>query len=185
MFVLKIEEGLSLALVQPSFAKRYLEIVRQEREYLGQWLQWPPHAEDEAFFLKWVQRCLHEYADGKSLSCAILWQNQVVGNISYNSIDHDLKRVEVGYWVSAQYQGLGIVTKSLLKLIHVAFDELDMEKVQISVAVGNEPSKRVCERLEFELEGTITRAENINGRVVDHHIYGLSRHKWLSQRGDI
>jgi len=50
-----------------------------------------------------------------------------------------------------------------------------MQKVQISVAVDNQPSRKVCERLGFSLEGVITRSENLNGRVVDHAIYGLSR----------
>lgn len=37
MFTLAIEAGLQLALVSPTFALRYLEIVRREREYLSQW----------------------------------------------------------------------------------------------------------------------------------------------------
>jgi ribosomal-protein-serine acetyltransferase len=53
-----------------------------------------------------------------------------------------------------------------------------MEKVQISAATQNKPSRAVCERLGFSLEGVITRAENLNGPVVDHAIYGLSRDTW-------
>jgi ribosomal-protein-serine acetyltransferase len=50
-----------------------------------------------------------------------------------------------------------------------------MQKVEISVAVDNQSSRGVCERLGFKLEGIITRAENLNGRVVDHAVYGLNR----------
>lgn len=53
-----------------------------------------------------------------------------------------------------------------------------MEKIQISAATGNQPSRNVCERLGFVLEGIITRAENLNGRVVDHAVYGLGRTSW-------
>ncbi|REG84305.1 GNAT family N-acetyltransferase [Marinomonas pollencensis] len=121
---------------------------------------------------------MHDYADGKSLVCAIFYNDTLVGNISFNSIDYDLKRVDIGYWLSANYQGKGIVSKCVTKLITMAFTDLNMEKVQISAALNNQPSRQVCERLGFKLEGVITRAEKVNGRVLDHAIYGLSRADW-------
>lgn len=178
MFTLDVDTDLKLALVSQKFAPHYLEIVSREREYLSQWLAWPPHANSEEFFLSFINRSLHDYADGKSLVCGMIYKDKLVGNISFNSINHQLKKVEMGYWLSAEYQGKGIVSRSVLKLIEVAFTDLDMEKVQISAATENQPSRKVCERLGFVLEGTITRAENVNGRVVDHAVYGLSRTSW-------
>lgn len=178
MFTLKINEHLALALVQTSFAKHYLDIVTREREYLSQWLAWATYAHDEDFFLLFIRRSLHQYADGKSLTCALLFKQQVVGNISFNTINHELKKVEIGYWLSSAYQGQGIVTQAVTKLIDMAFDKLAMEKVQISAAVGNQPSRRVCERLGFQLEGIVTNAENINSVIVDHAVYGLRRDNW-------
>ncbi|HHF2906812.1 TPA: GNAT family N-acetyltransferase [Vibrio diabolicus] len=175
MFTLEVEKGLQLALVEPKFAPLYLEIVTREREYLSQWLAWPPHADGEDFFLSFIKRSLHDYAEGKSLVCAIFYAEKLVGNISFNSIDYDLEKVEIGYWLSSEYQGHGIVSKSVSKLVEIAFTELNMQKVQISAAVENKPSRNVCERLGFRLEGIVTRSENLNGRIVDHAIYGLSR----------
>ncbi|MFX3824761.1 GNAT family N-acetyltransferase, partial [Streptococcus suis] len=65
--------------------------------------------------------------------------------------------------------------------IEMAFRELNMQKVEISAAVDNAPSRNVCKRLGFNLEGIITCAENLNGRVVDHAVYGLSRSHWLGK----
>jgi ribosomal-protein-serine acetyltransferase len=178
MFTVEVEEGLELALVEPRFAPLYLDIVSRQRDYLGEWLAWPSHAENEEFFLNFIKRSLHDYADGKSLVCAMFYQNELVGNISFNSINHELQTVEIGYWLSCNYQGKGIVTRSVSKLIEIAFTELNMQKVQISVAVNNRASRGVCERLGFKQEGILTRAENLNGKVVDHAVYGLSRELW-------
>ncbi|KQB05453.1 GNAT family N-acetyltransferase [Vibrio anguillarum] len=178
MFTLDVDTDLKLALVSHKFAPHYLEIVSREREYLSQWLAWPPHANNEEFFLSFINRSLHDYADGKSLVCSMIYKDKLVGNISFNSINHELKKVEMGYWLSAEYQGKGIVSRSVLKLIDFAFTDLNMEKVQISAARENQPSRNVCERLGFLLEGIITRSENLNGRVVDHAVYGLSRPSW-------
>lgn len=180
MFTLNINQNLTLALVQTSFAQQYFEIIQRDRDYLSEWMPWPMYAEDEEFFRAFIRRALHDYADGKSLTCAILLNQQVVGNISFNTINHDLKKVEIGYWLSAQHQGQGIVTQSVAKLIDIAFIELGMEKVQIAAATGNQRSRKICERLGFSLEGIITRAENLNGKVVDHAVYGLGREQWAN-----
>ncbi|OEE37556.1 GNAT family N-acetyltransferase [Vibrio ordalii] len=175
MFTVEVEEGLELALIDPKFASKYFDIVSNQRDYLSEWLAWPVHAENEEFFLNFIKKSLHDYADGKSLVCAMMFNNEVAGNISFNTINHDLQKVEIGYWLRCDLQGKGIVSKSLSKLINYAFTGLDMQKVQISAAVDNQASRSVCERLGFKLEGIITRAENLNGRVVDHAVYGLSR----------
>lgn len=67
------------------------------------------------------------------------------------------------------------------KLIEIALTELGMRKVEISVAVDNQPSRNVCERLVFSLEGVITCAENLNDQIVDHAIYGLRRKVWAEK----
>ncbi|CAG8999673.1 MAG: Putative ribosomal N-acetyltransferase YdaF [Candidatus Celerinatantimonas neptuna] len=180
MFKRDVEEGLSLALVQPSFARKYFEIVSRERDDLSQWMGWAKNADSEDFFLNFIKKSLHDYADGKSLTCAMLYHGKVVGNISFNNIDHHLKKAEVGYWMSRAYRGQGLVTKSAAKLIDMAFGEYAMEKVQIAAAVENLASRSVCERLGFKLEGIITRAEDLNGRIVDHAIYGLNRQDCLA-----
>lgn len=180
MFTLKVDEELELALIEPKLAPLYLNIVSKEREYLSEWLAWPLHAENEEFFLSFIKRSLHDYADGKSLVCGMFYQEQLVGNISFNSINRKVQKVEIGYWLSSEYQGKGIVSKSVTKLIELAFTELDMKKVQISAAVNNQSSRNVCERLGFNLEGILTRSENLNGRVVDHAVYGLSLEMWTN-----
>ncbi|PID64840.1 MAG: RimJ/RimL family protein N-acetyltransferase [Gammaproteobacteria bacterium] len=123
--------------------------------------------------MAFIKKSLHDYADGKSLTCAIIYQDNIVGNISFNQILPTLKKVEIGYWLRQDYQGKGIVSQSVNTLIRYAFDKLDMQVVQISAAVDNLPSRRVCERLGFTLQGIIPHAENINGRIVDHAVYTL------------
>ncbi|QUM81806.1 GNAT family N-acetyltransferase [Moritella sp. 5] len=175
MFTLNVDPDLQLAIVQPSFARRYLDIVTAERAYLSKWLPWATNANNEAFFLEFVRKSLQGYAEGKSMSCALVYQHTVVGSISFNHIDQDLKKVVVGYWLSEKYQGMGIVTKAVSFLIEYAFSELSMDKVEICAAVDNIASRRVCERLNMALEGIISNAENVNGEIVDHAIYGIHR----------
>ncbi|QQX79066.1 GNAT family N-acetyltransferase [Shewanella sp. KX20019] len=180
MFTLEVEKGLVLALVEQSFAPRYFEIVSKEKAHLSQWLAWPLHANSEDFFKHFITRSLLDYAEGKSLVCAMVYEGKVVGNVSLNTISQSLRKAEIGYWLSAEYQGKGIVSKSVSKLINVAFTKLGLEKIEIMAAVENSASRRVAERLGFNLEGVITQAENLNGRFYDHAVYGLNSSTFIA-----
>lgn len=111
------------------------------------------------------------------MNFAIEYFNEIVGVTGYNTIHKDLKKVEIGYWLSSKQQGKGIITRSCNKLIQYAFNELDIEKVQISVAAENIKSRNVCERLGFKLEGIIKNSEKLHDKIVDHAVYGLYKNK--------
>ena len=175
MFTQKINDQLSLALVQPSFAKDYLRIITEQRADMARYLPWAAHGKDEAFFLKFIKGALQDYSEGKVMPCAIIYEGQVVGNIFLKDINPNLKKAEIGYWLDTNYRGQGMMTTAAGRLIEMAFDELGLSKVEISAATDNTASRAVPERLGFTLEGIITQAENINGRIVNHALYGLHK----------
>lgn len=177
MFTSTVDDEIQLALVQDSFALNYATLVQTQLDYLSQWLAWPPYCQSEQAFTSFIQGALHEYAEGKSITCAILFNGVIVGNCSLNNINRSLQRADIGYWLSQDYQGKGIVTRSVQALIKIAFNDLDLEKVQLSAAVENHSSRQVAERLGMVLEGIITRNEKVGDRVLDHAIYALSRCK--------
>lgn len=96
MFTRTIDNELSLVLVQPSFARAYWRIVSQQKDYLGEWLPWVTKMDGEAPFVEFAKTMLHKYADGENLTCAIFYHEELVGNISFNTINHGLKKVEIG-----------------------------------------------------------------------------------------
>ena len=179
MFSLEIDSEIKLSLVNQSFASLYAQLAQENLIHLDQWLAWPQHCKTEQDFASFIRKSLHDYADGKSMVCGIFYNEALVGNVSFNTINYQLKKVDIGYWLTASVQGNGIMTRVCKKLIEIAFDELLMHKVEIAVATGNLASRAVCERLGLKLEGIISNAENLNGQIVDHAIYALhtDRHK--------
>ncbi len=175
MFKLVVDDEITLYLENKAFAERYLELVEESNEHLSEWLGWPRHCKTKNDFEEFVKGSLHKYADGKAMSCAIEYRKQIVGNCAFNSINHNLKTVEIGYWIGKQYQGNGVITRVCRYLIDYAFSKLDIEKVQIAAAEDNHPSRAVCERLGMRLEGIITNREKVGDRVLNHAIYGIHR----------
>lgn len=178
MFKMQIDEELSLALIDFSFAKQWLAIIKNEREYLSEWLSWPLDAYDESFYLDFTRSQLQLYAENKALTCIILYKDQYVGNVSFNSLNHELKCCEIGYWLSKKFQGKGIMSRSVTKMISLGFEKYDMHKIKIAVAIENRKSRAVPERLGFNVESIIIKREKMNGKLFDFVIYGISREDW-------
>lgn len=175
MFTLIVDDEVQLALIEHSFAPLYADLVATQQAYLSQWLAWPPYCRSEQDFQLFIENMLHDYAEGKVLVCAMFYHGTLVGNCSLQEINRDLQKARVGYWLSQDQQGKGIVTRALSRLIELAFSHYQLEKIELAAASGNTASQAVARRLGFQQEGVISRAENLNGRIVDHVIFGLSR----------
>ncbi len=173
MFRLEVDTEINLIFLQESLAEDLFGLIDSDREYLNKWLPWPSHTKTIEDSKSFIKNSIIKFAEGKSMICAIEYVGKIVGVVGYNSIVKEVKKVEIGYWISSQYQGKGIITRSCSRLIRYAFDELEFEKVQISVATENVASRKVCERLGLKLEGVIKNSENLHGNIVDHAIYGI------------
>jgi len=173
LFKVEVDEEVSLCLLHESFAARYVELLENDLDYIGQWMQWPYLCNTEESFKAFIKSSLHKYADGTSINYAIEFKGEIVGNCGFNVINHELKNAEIGYWLGKNYQGNGIITRACRYLIEYAFTEMAMKKVQISAAKENKASRAVCERLGMTLEGIITQREKIQDRILDHAIYGI------------
>ncbi|MNW65626.1 putative ribosomal N-acetyltransferase YdaF [compost metagenome] len=92
--------------------------------------------------------------------------------------DWSNKKTEIGYWLSKDYEGLGLVTKACSLLINHAFEELKLHKVEICMASSNYRSRSIPERLDFKEEGTIRSYEYLNGTYLDRVTYGLLEEEW-------
>ncbi|WP_438012756.1 GNAT family N-acetyltransferase [Psychrobacter raelei] len=173
MFCIKINDELSLALVQPSFAKDYLRIIAPNQADFAKFLAWAALDLNENFFLNYITRSLHNYADGIALPCSIIYQDKLVGNIDFHQINPSLGKARIGYWLDPEFRGRGIINKSVKTLIDIGFNEMNISKIEIWTAVENKYSRAVAERLGFIQEGIITQNEKVGSKIYDQIVYGL------------
>lgn len=181
MFVYKIDEEVSLKLVELKDAERVFELTDHSREYLREWLPWldmTTSVEDTKSFIK---SCLRNYAEDKSMTAFILYKGAIVGTAGYNQIDWSNKVAYIGYWLGKDYQGFGIMTKVVKALTDYAFNKLKLNRVDIRAAKENAKSRAIPERLGFGYEGQIRQAEWLYDHYVDHIVYGMLATEWNSK----
>jgi len=109
---------------------------------------------------------------------AIEQSGALCGVAGFNRIEPSNRTCEIGYWLSAEQQGKGIMTRCVERLIRHAFDDLSLNRITIPVAVENQPSRAVAERLGFRREGVLREAEWLYDHFVDHVLYALVRSEW-------
>ena len=178
MFVHKVDDEISLRLIDLSDAERVFELTETSRSYLKEWLPWLDFTKSVGDTKEFIQGCLKGYADSKSLTTVILFKGEIVGVAGFNSINLANKTAYIGYWLGEGYQGNGIMTKVAKALTDYAFDYLKLNKVEIRAAVENNRSRSIPERLGYVHEGTIRDAEWLYDHFVDHAVYGVLAREW-------
>jgi RimJ/RimL family protein N-acetyltransferase len=103
------------------------------------------------------------------------WITLVVSNW-----EHGLS--EVGYALSTDHQGRGVMRRALEILLADLFAQTRIERVEARCATDNAPSKRVLEKVGFRLEGTLRSYFRLHGRRVDNHLYAVLRTDWQPGR---
>lgn len=103
-----------------------------------------------------------------------------VGNISMWTVSKLGKITEIGYWVRTDRTSRGICTEAVGRLLEEVFTGMGYHKAVLRIAVGNDASDRVAEKLGFTKEGTLREELLIRGNWVDHTLWSLLDREYRS-----
>jgi ribosomal-protein-serine acetyltransferase len=173
MFIYRIDEELSLKIIEVKDAQRIFELIDNSRSYLREWLPWIDYSNKIEDTKEFIEAGRKNFAESKSMSTVILFNREIVGIAGFNEINWLNKTAYIGYWLGEEYQGKGIMTRVAQALTNYAFQHLNLNKVEIRVAVDNKKSRSIPEKLGFTNEGCIRQAEWLYDHYVDHIIYGI------------
>lgn len=178
MFVHQIDEDIALKLIELRDAERVFDLTNNSRDYLREWLPWLDNTTRLEGTKEFIKISLKGFAENKSMNTVIIYKGQIVGISGYNLLDWTNKIAYIGYWLGKQYQGNGIMTRVAKALTDYAFNELNINKVEIRAAVENKNSRNIPERLGFVNEGYIRQAEWLYDHYVNHVVYGMLSEEW-------
>ena len=101
------------------------------------------------------------------------------GLVGFKDFDDSNHKIEIGYWLSQYQQGNGIMTRSVDALLDYAFEQLNMNRVQIKVAVDNKKSNRIPQKLGFKFEGVERDGELLaDNKYTDINVYSLLKKEY-------
>jgi len=173
-----IDDHILLRTYTPEDAAPLFAAIDRERQHIGPWLDWVARTtkpEHSAAFIKQAQTQLH---DQEALVLGIFYDGTLIGGTGMHNWQQDTKRAQVGYWISREYEGKGIVTRSLAGLLDHLFTHAGLNKIEIHYIPANKRSGRVAERLGFRIEGVLRKSVMSNGAPEDLIVTGLLRNEW-------
>ncbi|HZF08046.1 MAG TPA: GNAT family protein [Thermoanaerobaculia bacterium] len=179
-----LAHGLQVLPPDPSFAEPLAELVRRNALHFGRYL--PPVAE-----LVTPEAALSHLADmaqrlerGDLLEWYLFTAGTLCGSLRLNHFEPANRKAALGYFLGAEYQGRGIVTRAARAVLGYAFQRLGLHRIELRCDTHNEPSIRVAERLGFTREGELREAELLAGSFVSLYVYSLLRPEFPEDFGE-
>ena len=97
---------------------------------------------------------------------------QFMGSTGYHNLDWEIPCLETGYWIRSTCSGQGLMTEAVNALTQYAFKQLGVKRIAITCDINNIRSKKIPERLNYQLESVIkSNRINTKGDVSDTLVY--------------
>lgn len=106
-------------------------------------------------------------------------ETRLVGTCGFNTwIKTGARRAEIGYDLSRDYWGRGIMNEALRAVIDYGFKQMNFNRLEALVDVANGRSMRVLRRLGFQREGVLREYMYYKGKFWDEVCFSLLQREW-------
>jgi len=151
------------------------EMVDASRERLEPWMPWIDGTRTIDDQRRWLESVVH---DEHSLDGGGLFvDGRYAGGVGLTWEPFRI-RGEMGYWISEDYEGRGLVTRAVRALLDIGFREIGLHRIEIKAGPGNTRSRTIPERLGFVLEGVERGAGRGSHGFHDLVVYSMLEDEW-------
>ncbi len=165
-----IDDHLNLRLIDMRYADAVYQLLDANRPHLRPWFEWVDDTQSADDYRAFIKQSRQRFALGDRLPLIAFWDDQPIGSVGIRA-NHAHHTASIGYWLGAQWQGRGIMTRSCQFLIDWAVSAWDSQRIEIRAAAHNIRSRAIPERLGFTHEATLHHAHWLHGRPHDFVIY--------------
>jgi ribosomal-protein-serine acetyltransferase len=148
--------------------------IRESFEKLNIWMPWahrmPTIAESEAF----AREGAAHYRNREGLPMLIFRKTDgvLLGSSGMHSIDWEVPRMEIGYWLRTSMEHQGYMTEAVIALTELCLHTLHANRIEIRCDALNHASASVAVRAGYALEVCMhNHRRNIHGALSDTLIY--------------
>jgi len=161
------------------------EAVLASLPELARFLPWATDHYTRSVTQQFIRESAGAWSEGRAYDFAIrrdVQPDHHLGNVSIWYVSRANSVGEVGYWVRTDATSKGICTEAVARILRFGFEDLDLHRIVVRIAVGNLASERVAEKLGFNREGTLRDDVRVGADWLDHSIWGLLDREWRTEQ---
>jgi len=151
------------------------ESVRESMDALKPWMPWCHDEYSISESRDWVEKKIESFAEKLEFHFAIFSANQFSGVCGLNGIRDAHRLANLGYWVRTSMCNRGIATAATRRLVEWAFENTELDRLEIVAAVGNIPSLRVAAKSGAVWEGVMRGRLRLSGALHDAVLFSIIR----------
>jgi ribosomal-protein-serine acetyltransferase len=151
------------------------ECVRESMDALRPWMPWCQYEYSISDSGEWVERQIAAFREEREFHFAILYGQQFAGVCGLNAIQQSDRLANLGYWVRTSVCNRGIATSATRLLVDWAFQNTELDRLEIVAAVGNIPSLRVAAKAGAVWEGVMRGRLRLDGKSHDAVLFSIMR----------
>ncbi len=156
----------------------WVHVRRKNRDYLKPFEPtWAENALTHEFFIRRLQQQSRDWREGRAHSFLIFEKGKgdLIGGVNINHVCRGAAQsASLGYWLSEESQGQGLMAESLRLVVGFAFSELKLHRLNAACLPGNGRSRALLTKIGFRQEGFAESYIQIDGKWRDHVLYGLA-----------
>jgi ribosomal-protein-serine acetyltransferase len=178
--MLKIEVDKEIHLRVPSIedAPEYFAVLDNNRDYISVYDVSRTNTRSIEDAEKVIARWMKAADEGTSFQFLIEYRGAIVGSLGAMNLKEPERTANLGYWLSEDVQGRGIMTRSCRAIVRHLFEELEMNCIEVWAAITNIRSRAIPERLGFKLDGLLRERVLENGQHRDAAVYSMLAREW-------
>lgn len=153
------------------------------RPSVTEYLTWSPHAsvDETREYLTYVgQR--YRTGDFYDWSVVSVSDGRMIGTCGFTSFNCHADSAEIGYVLNPDYQGQGLATEAVRRVLAFGFEELNLHRIEARFMEGNDASRRLMERVGMTLEGFARESMRIKGKYRTVGTCAILRQEYLNRK---
>lgn len=126
-------------------------------------------------FIKYIDK---KRKDNDAISWGISLKDggELIGTISFHSIEKENYRAELGYMLLPEYWHKGLISEAIPKVLNFGFNDMKLHSIAANINPNHEVSRKVLEKFKFKKEAYFKENHYFDGKFYDTEIYSLLKH---------
>jgi ribosomal-protein-serine acetyltransferase len=178
MFHRAVAPGIEIRALGEPDAPLLFHVADCNRQHLRTWLPWVDQTHSPDDVRAFIRSVADRIESGDELHAAIWVDGDIAGAIGHHAIDWPNRSCSLGYWISREHEGRGIVTRCCHRMLDYLFDERGLHRVEIRCGTGNQRSAAIPQRLGFRQDGVLRQAQRVNQTWIDLMVWSMLENEW-------